>query len=58
MSITEVNEEELIKLVDTGPVIVSLEATDELRAHIGEVSYVLFSQKKKKSYVLFNQLFN
>ncbi|XP_048598112.1 oryzain alpha chain-like [Brassica napus] len=39
VSITEVNEEELIKLVDTGPVIVSLQATDELRSHIGEGIY-------------------
>ncbi|CAN6862080.1 unnamed protein product [Brassica oleracea] len=44
VSITEVNEEELIKLVDTGPVIVSLEATDELRAHIGEGIYYIWTE--------------
>lgn len=42
--ITKVIEEDLIKLVNIAPVIVSIEATDEIRDHRGNVNCVLFNQ--------------
>ncbi|WZZ21412.1 hypothetical protein YC2023_122799 [Brassica napus] len=39
VTIKEVNEEELIKLVDIAPVVVSIEVTKQLRTHKGEGIY-------------------